>query len=84
MPVTDIPSMMAYIQKQNQKNQKSSSSNNNGGTLQQIQLTGAAIGNGWMDPYHQYATAAAAYGHGLIGRAEQHALDEKEKNVRPN
>jgi carboxypeptidase D len=79
-----IPSMMAYIQKQNQKNQKSSSSSNNsndngGGTLQQIQLTGAAIGNGWVDPYHQYATAAAAYGHGLIGRAQQHALDEKEK-----
>ena len=79
-----IPSMMAYIEKQNQKNKKSSStssssSSTNGGVLQQIHLTGAAIGNGWVDPYHQYATAAAAYGHGVIGRAQQHALDEKEK-----
>ena len=63
-----IPSMMAYIQKQNQ----------NSPSLN-IQLSGAAIGNGWMDPYHQYSAAAAAYGHGLIGRAQLHALDEKEK-----
>jgi carboxypeptidase D len=64
-----IPSMMAYIHKLNQAPWM---------TLQ-INLSGAAIGNGWMDPFYQYATAEAAYGHGLIGKAEWHALDVKEK-----
>jgi len=62
-----IPSMMAYIQ--NQKNPPI-----------QITLSGAAIGNGWIDPYHQYAAAAAAYGHGIIDFSLKRALDLQEAN----
>ena len=64
-----IPSMMAYIERQNKKAL----------TPLHIQLSGAAIGNGWMDPHHQYAAANAAYGHGLVGMAQRNALDVKEK-----
>ena len=45
----------------------------------QIGLAGAAIGNGWMDPYHQYSVADAAYGAGLIGLAQKTRLEEMEK-----
>ena len=44
-----------------------------------IPMAGAAIGNGWVDPYYQYAGAEAAYGHGLIGAAEVAAYQEKER-----
>jgi carboxypeptidase D len=44
-----------------------------------IPLSGAAIGNGWLDPFRQYAAAEAAYGHGIIGRAQLTALGAKEK-----
>ena len=50
-----IPSMMNYILDQNRL-----------GARLNIPLAGAAIGNGWIDPIHQYAAAEAAYGHGLI------------------
>jgi carboxypeptidase D len=43
-----------------------------------IPVSGAAIGNGWTDPINQYAAADAAYGHGIIGRAEVAALKIKE------
>mmetsp|Transcript_6476 Transcript_6476/g.9922 ORF Transcript_6476/g.9922 Transcript_6476/m.9922 type:complete len:621 (-) Transcript_6476:37-1899(-) len=66
-----IPSMMAYIERQNQD------ATGTAGNLR-IPLAGAAIGNGNVDPYHQYAGATAAYGHGLIDRAQQAALDQKE------
>lgn len=68
-----IPSMMNYILGQND--------DNDGGRENKIiiPLSGAAIGNGWMDPYYQYAAAEAAYGKGLIGRSQWHALDLEEK-----
>jgi hypothetical protein len=44
-----------------------------------ITLAGAAIGNGWIDPYYQYAAAEAAYGKGIIDLAQVNALNEKEK-----
>ena len=62
--------MMAYILDQS----KALSSDN-----VYITLSGAAIGNGWVDPFHQYAAAEAAYGHGIIGRAQLAALQDKEK-----
>lgn len=66
-----IPSMMAFILDQNP----------NAAVNNQIYvpLSGAAIGNGWVDPFHQYAAAEAAYGHGIIGRAQMTALAKKEK-----
>jgi len=65
-----IPSMMNYILKQNEDVAS-------GNIL--IPLSGAAIGNGWMDPMHQYNAAEAAYGHGIIGRAQLAAFAEEEK-----
>jgi len=69
-----IPSMMAYIMKQQHLQEQYPEDE----TIS-VKLGGAAIGNGWFDPPVQYAAAAAAYGHGLIGRAQQAKLDEKEK-----
>jgi carboxypeptidase D len=65
-----IPSMMNYIHQHNQ--------GNNDNNLK-IRVEGAAIGNGWVDPYHQYAGAEAAFGHGLIDLAQKYALDEEER-----
>lgn len=66
-----IPSMMAFILDQNPKAA--------GNNQIYVPLSGAAIGNGWVDPFHQYAAAEAAYGHGIIGRAQMTALAKKEK-----
>ncbi|GAX20239.1 carboxypeptidase D [Fistulifera solaris] len=49
-----------------------------------IRIKGAAIGNGWVDPYYQYAGAEAAYGHGLIGMSEVAAFQEKEIQCQRN
>ena len=49
-----IPSMMDHILKQND--------DSNPATQPRVivDLVGAAIGNGWTDPYYQYAGAEAA------------------------
>lgn len=70
-----IPSIMNYIQKRNVEiieNKKSS--------IIQIPVTGAAIGNGWIDPYYQYAGAEFAYGHGLIDMEQLNTLNDMETN----
>jgi len=64
-----IPSMMNYILDRNKEEENEV----------KVILSGAAIGNGWMDPYHQYAAADAAYGLGIIDLAQKAALDEDEK-----
>lgn len=65
-----IPSMMSYIL------------NRNDDTVNPpdviIPISGAAIGNGWVDPKNQYAAATAAYGSGLIDLAQKAAFDESE------
>ena len=81
-----IPSMMNYILKQNDKlvkNRRDRMMATAKAAAEPISplaipLAGAAIGNGWVDPYYQYAAAEAAYGKGLIGRSQWHALDQKE------
>ena len=45
-----------------------------------IPCSGAAIGNGWIDPYYQYAAADAAYGAGLIGTAQRASFQDKERS----
>jgi carboxypeptidase D len=71
-----IPSMIAYILDQNQ----------NAAENDKIYcpVSGAAIGNGWVDPFHQYAAAEAAYGHGIIGRAQWAALKVQEQTCQNN
>ena len=62
-----IPLMMSYILEQNLNEANTD-----------IRLSGAAIGNGWIDPYHQFAIHQAAYGHGIVDQEQVNALDEKE------
>mmetsp|Transcript_9648 Transcript_9648/g.14358 ORF Transcript_9648/g.14358 Transcript_9648/m.14358 type:complete len:680 (+) Transcript_9648:26-2065(+) len=70
-----IPSMMKFILDRNDDIQAGKASAS-GDVF--ISLEGAAIGNGWVDPFHQYAGAEASYGVGLIDSAQKRALDEKE------
>lgn len=66
-----IPSLMNYL-----LHQKSSKHGNNN---IEISVAGAAIGNGWVDPYYQYAGADFAFGEGLLGFPEVADFAEKEK-----
>eukprot|EP00579_Thalassiosira_antarctica_P008250 CAMPEP_0201879332 /NCGR_PEP_ID=MMETSP0902-20130614/10241_1 /ASSEMBLY_ACC=CAM_ASM_000551 /TAXON_ID=420261 /ORGANISM="Thalassiosira antarctica, Strain CCMP982" /LENGTH=656 /DNA_ID=CAMNT_0048407131 /DNA_START=25 /DNA_END=1995 /DNA_ORIENTATION=+ len=74
-----IPSMMDFILQRNDG--KITPSNSNGLIPLRVNIpcTGAAIGNGWIDPYHQYAAADAAYGAGLIGTAQRASLQDRER-----
>jgi len=62
-----IPSMMDYIHGQPAE------------ARIEMTLGGAAIGNGWIDPFNQYAAADIAYGLGFINLAQKSDLDTKEK-----
>lgn len=44
-----------------------------------LPVRGAAIGNGWVDPFYQYAGAEFAYGHGLVDMSQRAAFQEQEK-----
>lgn len=44
-----------------------------------ISISGGAIGNGWIDPYHQYSVSSIAYGNGLINFSQKAHLDEMER-----
>jgi carboxypeptidase D len=63
-----IPLMMSYIREKNLNE-----------TNIDIRLSGAAIGNGWIDPYHQFSIHQAAYGHGIVDQEQVNALDEMER-----
>ncbi|KAL7580720.1 hypothetical protein ACA910_001005 [Epithemia clementina (nom. ined.)] len=66
-----IPSMMNYILQKNRI-----------GSYPFIPLAGAAIGNGYFDPIYQYAAAEAAYGHGLLDRAQLNSFAAAEQKCR--
>ena len=74
-----IPSMMDFILKRNDGDLVPDSSNKLEPLRVQIPLAGAAIGNGWTDPYYQYSAADASYGAGIIGLTQRASLEEKEK-----
>jgi len=65
-----IPSMVKYIMDAN--------SGAVGGKKYKINVKGAAIGNGWFDPYNQYAVADFALSAGYIGLAEKRYWDAQE------
>ncbi|EJK64554.1 hypothetical protein THAOC_14709 [Thalassiosira oceanica] len=71
-----IPSMMDFIL---QRNEGGLADRGLTPMRVEIPLSGAAIGNGWTDPYHQYAAADAAFGAGLIGSAQRASLEDKER-----
>lgn len=74
-----IPSMMDFILRRNDGNIDPTDSNGLEPLRVIIPLSGAAIGNGWIDPFHQYAAADAAYGAGLIGTAQRASFEDKER-----
>mmetsp|Transcript_11341 Transcript_11341/g.16020 ORF Transcript_11341/g.16020 Transcript_11341/m.16020 type:complete len:125 (-) Transcript_11341:104-478(-) len=43
-----------------------------------ILLSGAAIGNGWIDPYHQYSALDLTYSIGLIDNSQLNNLRQNE------
>ena len=49
-----------------------------------IPLSGAALGNPWTDPFHQYAAADIAFGFGFIDAAQKKHLDDLEMTCRQN
>jgi len=80
-----IPSMVDYIIEQNNKLLVGVDKRGNDrhlltsqGNHVIIPVQGAAIGNGWVDPFYQYSASKAAYGMGLIDDAQLNALKQKE------
>lgn len=45
----------------------------------QINIGGAAIGNGWINPYYQYSCSMASYSKGIIDLSQWAYLNSKEK-----
>jgi carboxypeptidase D len=39
-----------------------------------INIDGLAIGNGWIDPFHQYDVSDYAHGQGLISDGQRHTM----------
>jgi carboxypeptidase D len=66
-----IPSMMDYILRMNDIAPQNPA-------RIRIPLSGAAMGNPWTDPWHQYAASDIAYGYGFIDAAQKAHLDELE------
>lgn len=68
--------MMAYILQRNDDDSKT--------TYPRVKmaLKGAAIGNGWIDPYYQYSASDLAYSLGMIDLAQKADLDEQEEHCR--
>jgi carboxypeptidase D len=82
-----IPSMIDYIHNQTDAllsggaaglDQDNEHSYRDMSPLVSLYVQGAAIGNGWIDPFHQYSSATAAYGKGLISAAQKKYFDIKE------
>jgi len=73
-----IPSMMDYILQMNDIAATQTP------PRIRIPLAGAAMGNPWTDPFHQYAAADIAYGYGFIDAAQKAHLDELEMTCRRN
>jgi carboxypeptidase D len=83
-----IPSMMDFILKRNDEL--------TGGNVAEVlahrpphhdivvQIHGAAIGNGWVDPFYQYSAHKAAYGMALIDEAQYNYLADQELECRAN
>ena len=79
-----IPSMMDFILSRNDGKILPTDTNGLHPLRVYIPCSGAAIGNGWVDPYHQYSAAGAAYGAGIIGTAQSTAFDAKEHDCQTN
>ncbi|KAL7455890.1 hypothetical protein ACHAWC_009340 [Mediolabrus comicus] len=74
-----IPSMIDFILQRNDGKLVPDQENGLEPLRVKIPVSGAAIGNGWVDPFYQYAAADAAYGAGIIGTAQRAALEDMER-----
>ena len=73
-----IPNMMAHLLERNAALPKNGLS---------IDLRGAALGNPWIDPYHQYDASELAHGLGFITKGQLNSLREADarcKNLLKN
>lgn len=67
-----IPTMAKYILDKNEEVQAGK------GDLV-VDLRGIALGNPWIDPFHQYDASDFAHGLGIINQGQKHRLKELEK-----
>ncbi|MCP4744570.1 MAG: S10 family peptidase, partial [Desulfobacteraceae bacterium] len=74
-----IPSMIDFILQRNDGKIVPDQKNGLEPLRVNIPVRGAAIGNGWVDPFHQYAAADAAYGAGIIGTAQKANFEKMER-----
>jgi carboxypeptidase D len=63
-----IPCMTKYILAMNAEARRQ------GGGGLVINIDGLAIGNGWIDPFHQYDVSDYAHGQGLISDGQRHTM----------
>lgn len=75
-----IPSMMDFILQRNDGKLVPDKNNGLEPLRVIIPVHGAAIGNGWVNPFYQYAAADAAYGAGIIGTAQRANLEDMERD----
>ena len=71
-----IPSMAAYIEKKNV--------NIDHKNLIYMKIKGLAIGNGWIDPYHQYDVSDYAHGLGYLTIEQRNRMKQMEKICQSN
>lgn len=71
-----IPSIIQYILQENQKLQSKSKGASSDGLV--ISVKGAGIGNGWIDPFHQYDASELAHGLGYISKGQLNTMKKKE------
>lgn len=63
-----IPSMAKHIMERNAEVARADS----GGLI--LLIDGLAIGNGWIDPFHQYDVSDYVHGQGLISDGQRHTM----------
>lgn len=73
-----IPSMIDFIMRRNDGAMSAEESSQLPSMRIKIPVNGAAIGNGWTDPYYQYSAADAAYAAGIIDMSQRFSLEESE------
>ena len=74
-----IPTMTAYITSRNDAVKAAHSANKGKATDLVITLEGIALGNPWLEPYHQYDASDFAHGLGLISQGQKHRIKELER-----
>lgn len=68
-----IPSMASFIMNKNDIIRNTASDD------VIISIEGIALGNPWLDPFHQYDASDFAHGLGIINQGQKHRLKELEK-----